>query len=334
MVTDTTHSFPAAHVSHLVDLVARWNVSEETLLEDIGWSRQDLLEPGRTLPLDAAIALFERARKLTGERGIGVYLGLQMRASAHGFVGLAAMTADTLGEAIRVTLQYAPTRTTAIELRGSIEGDAAVLTLQERADLGGARDILLTALFIGLWQAASTLTGRDVNLTMELAIPEPDYYPRFANLLLPTRFDCPANRLIGRSDGLSSRLVMADAVSCRLAREQCDQLLGSLGLDGRYTERVRGVLRRGDLQLSTFNEVAQELGVSTRTLRRRLTSENTSFASLSHGVRNDRAIVLLRTTTLSVDEIADRLGYATTPGFTRAFRQWTGTTPTAYRREH
>lgn len=333
MTPVASHTFPAAHLLQLVELAARWNVADSRLLSEVGLSKAQLSEPGRTLPLDVALALYERARTLTGEPGLGIYLGLQMRASAHGFVGLAAMTAATLGEAIALMFQYAPTRTTAIKLHGHLEGEAAVLSLDEQMDFGVTRDLVLFAITIGLWQGACALTGREVKLTLELMIDEPDYYARFAHQLLPVSFGCPANRLVGRSGGLSTPLVLADAEACRLAAEQCERALTSLGLDGRIAERVRAVLRRDDHRWLSLDDVAQDLGLSTRTLRRRLTSEGASFAALSHGVRKDRALALLRSASLSIDDIAERLGYATTPAFTRAFQQWTGTTPTAYRRK-
>jgi len=62
-----THHLTAAYGVHVVDLVARWGVSAEDLLDGFGFSRDDLATPDRSLPLDVAVALFERARALTGE---------------------------------------------------------------------------------------------------------------------------------------------------------------------------------------------------------------------------------------------------------------------------
>src|SRR5271166_2749745 len=101
------HTLPSVHTLHLIQLVHRWHVSEAALLSGFDLRRADLEDPQAALPVETCVALLERARSLTGEPGLGVYLGLQMRASAHGYVGFAAMTAPKLIDAIQLSIQYA-----------------------------------------------------------------------------------------------------------------------------------------------------------------------------------------------------------------------------------
>jgi AraC-like DNA-binding protein len=326
------HSLPSVHTLHLLELVRRWHVSESALLSGSGVTRAVLEDPQGSVPIETCVAIIERARALTGEPGLGVYLGLQMRASAHGYLGFAAMTSPRLADAIRLMIQYAPIRTTAVTLRGSIEGDMGVLTFHEEADFGPARDALLLSILVGIWQSGCGLTGRELAVQMDLAIPEPPYFERFARALPPTRFDRPANQLAGPTRGLDTPLIQADPTAVRLAREQCDRLAQSLGLDGRVGGRVRVVLARGDGGYPSIEEAAKDLGMSARTLRRRLADEGLTFAALLNEQRKEGALAMLRSRRLSVDDIAARLGYSNAANFTRAFRQWTGTTPTAYRK--
>jgi AraC-like DNA-binding protein len=335
------HTLPNVHGLHLLDLVKRWHVAETALLVPFGLTRRDLEDPEGSMPVETSAAIFERARELTGEPGLGIYIGLQMRASAHGYLGFAAMTASRLGDAIRLMIQYAPIRTTAIAFSGSIQGDMGVLTVHEQADFGPARDGVLFALLVGLWQSGCGLTGTELELQMDLAIPEPPYFSRFAHALPPTRFDRPANQLAGKTAGLDRPLSLADPAAVKLAREQCDRLARSLGLDGRVAGRVRRVLasRRDDFgtrRASVFrslDEAAKELGMSARTLRRRLAEEDLTFAALLNDERKEAAMAMLRSRTLSIDDIAAKLGYSNAANFTRAFRQWTTMTPTSYRRK-
>lgn len=327
------HSLPSVHALHLIDLIKRWHVSDTALLSPFGLAREDLEDPQGNLSVDTCVALIERARTLTGEPGLGVYLGLQMRASAHGYLGFAAMTASKLSDAIALTIKYAPIRTTAVTFRGSVEGDMGVLTIHEEADFGAARDAVLLTLVVGLWQSACGLTGRELKMHMDFAIPEPPYFARFAHALPSARFDRPANQLAGRANGFDLPLTLADPASVRLAREQCDRLAQSLGLDGRVAGRVRSVLARPEGVSRSLDEAAKDLGMSARTLRRRLAHEGLTFAALLNDQRKDAALAMLRSRELSVDDVAARLGYSNAANFTRAFRQWTGMTPTAYRRK-
>ena len=77
--------------------------------------------------------------------------------------------------------------------------------------------------------------------------------------------------------------------------------------------------------------LAQQFGISQRTLRRRLDAEGKSFQTLVNRTRHELACQLLRNTQLPVTHIAAALQYADANAFSRAFRQWTGCTPTAWR---
>ena len=83
--------------------------------------------------------------------------------------------------------------------------------------------------------------------------------------------------------------------------------------------------------LPTLERVAASLGMSERVLRRRLTARGTSFRALADEVISPLARRYLHDSTLSLDDVAERLGYSEPASFVRAFRRWTGTTPDAYR---
>ncbi|MGH7271396.1 MAG: AraC family transcriptional regulator ligand-binding domain-containing protein [Polyangiaceae bacterium] len=323
-------SVPAAHAAQLVDLVRRWNIPGEALFETPDYPLAELTAPHAQIPLETYIRVFERARALTGEPAIGVLTGLRMRVSAHGYVGLAVMNAPTLGKSVQLAIRYAPTRTGAFGFEGRVEGGAANLTVIEHADLGPARDSILLSLLIGLWQIGCANTGTELPVSMSFAIPEPAYFGRFVGALPPTRFDQPANQLcVADLSVLATPLQTADAESLHLVAEQCERLLTSLMLKNRMGPRVRGLLARTGVY--GLREAAKSLCVSTRTLRRQLASEGVSFSDIVDDDRKQRALLLVQSGELSLLSVAERLGYSDTSNFARAFRRWTGKTPSAYR---
>ena len=81
-----------------------------------------------------------------------------------------------------------------------------------------------------------------------------------------------------------------------------------------------------------FEEAADHLHVSPRTLRRRLDEEGTNYQRIVHELRRQLAETYLRDSMLSIAEIADMLGYNDVSNFRRAFLSWTGRSPAAYRR--
>jgi AraC-like DNA-binding protein len=328
MSTDE-HSLPAAHVLYVVELVKRWNLSANVLLADSGLDLAALAQPRRRLPIATVVQILERARSLTGQEALGLYLGLKMQVSAHGSLGAAAMSASTMQEALEITIRFLPIVTTALALRLRVEGPEASLIVEERADFGGARDIVLMAVLMGIWRAGEILTGRELLGFVDLAVPSLGSNPGITFLGPRVRFGQPATRLVFETSMLALRYRTVDPVAAHFAREQCERTLRSLGLEERMTTRVTGLLSNGSGKgvFPSLEKVAAALAVSPRTLKRQLASEGGSFSGLIEKERHERAIILLGMPGLSLKDVADRLGYSNIANFSRAFLRWSGMTP-------
>ncbi len=99
-----------------------------------------------------------------------------------------------------------------------------------------------------------------------------------------------------------------------------------------WTGRTRALLQDQLTNIPTLEQVAGELGVHSKKLRRELEQEGISYGELKSQLRRDMAIRLLTRTKTSVEQIAYLTGFAETSTFTRAFKRWTGTTPFSYRK--
>ena len=189
----------AVHALHLVELVARWRVPAGALLAPLRARRRARWrDPGARLSIASRRELVERARALTGEPALGFYLGLQMRISWHGYLGFAAMTAPTVREALELAVRFAPTRTGALALHLSVDGDAGVAGDRGARRSGAARDAIVFALIVGIWQIGSALTGRAARRQRRPRLRRAARTSRrFARLTAGAlRFDQPENRLV------------------------------------------------------------------------------------------------------------------------------------------
>lgn len=101
--------------------------------------------------------------------------------------------------------------------------------------------------------------------------------------------------------------------------------------DALLAERAREELKRS--RHSAFS-LARELNLSVRTLYRQFKEEGTSLQALKDEAGRDRASDLLRRTQKPIKQIARAVGFTNEKSFVRAFRSWTGQTPTAYRSGH
>ena len=94
-------------------------------------------------------------------------------------------------------------------------------------------------------------------------------------------------------------------------------------------EEIQHNLNNGGPSLSF---VSTELGLSNRTLRRKLANEGTAFQALKDTMRRDLAVYYLSQKSLSVSDVAEKLGFSEPGVFVRAFKKWDGVTPGAYKK--
>ena len=321
-------TLPGGYAREIVDLCARFDVAPSRLTEGIGVPLGALDDPATRIELPAFTRFVRRAEELTGEPGLAYYMGLYTRASSHGFLGFAAMTASTLGEALELAERYARTRADAVSLVTRTHGAEASVSLEEHAPLGELREFFVTALFVGIALIGEALAGRQLEGRIEMTHAEPPYFKRFAAAvprLGSVAFERPTNRAIVPIETLGLRIVTADSTATKLARDQCERELAALGEGAPVVSRVRAMLR-DDLAI-TLPDAAKRASMSPRTLKRRLAEQGTTYSEIIDDARRQRALLLLDDRRLTLDAIAAQLGYSDTANFTRAFKRWTGKTP-------
>lgn len=326
-------SIPAGYAREVVELAADLGVDRARLVAQVGLDLDALSDPSARLSIPVCEALVTAARRLTGQPALALMMGLRMRVSQHGFLGFAAMTAGTVREALLLAERYCVTRTTALSLALYEEADAASVVIEERAPLGELREFAVLSLVSGLQTIGQALTGRALTGRAECGFPEPEYVSALVSGQRSVlRFGCASNRLVFARELLSLPLLTADPVAMELARTQCERELSAIAATGSLLARVRAALDAPESGFATLDEVAAALHASPRTLERHLAAHGTTFSALLDASRRERALLLADDRTLSVTEIAWRVGYSDVANFTRAFRRWTGTSPGAYRR--
>jgi len=98
-----------------------------------------------------------------------------------------------------------------------------------------------------------------------------------------------------------------------------------------YAKMIECLMIDGAGNFLTLDQVAEKLHLSTRSLRRKLKEEDTSFQALLTRVRSTLAKELLLSGKLTIEQVAERIGYSETAAFCHAFKHWTGMPPSRYR---
>jgi AraC-like DNA-binding protein len=163
--------------------------------------------------------------------------------------------------------------------------------------------------------------------------PAPSYRAEYARVFEGAeRFDQPFSGLVFDKTLMSAVSPHKDEDVHSALRNIAEQRVLQLTHRVPYSVKVRDYLVQqapsGRAEMAT---VARALGMSVRSLRRRMDTEGQTFSSVANEAQSIVAKNLLRNTPRTIQEIAYELGFADTSSFHRAFRRWTGTTPLAYR---
>lgn len=180
----------------------------------------------------------------------------------------------------------------------------------------------------------SWLAGYELPVTaVQFAFDRPKFAEDYT-VIFPTQVKFSASNSsisfdVGKLGPLDSR--SSTQANTFLERAPRDWLFTSLR-EHTTTLRVRDFLYRSDWENTNLNDVAIALVITPRTLMRRLDAEDSSFRIIKDELRRDIAIRDLQIGKKSIEEISQDVGFSTAANFHRAFRNWTGTTPSSYRR--
>jgi AraC-like DNA-binding protein len=325
---------PVGYGQLILDVAATHDVDPAALLEAADVPSALMADPNGRLSAVQSGALLLHAMELSGEPAIGYEIGLHSSLTSHGLMGYGLLSSPTVRQAIGLSERYMPARLPMLTMSLTVDGPVAAIEVVENAPLGPVRQCTLDLFLVGIARIAPILTDR-VRRPEELELwfdyPEPDYHARFKDRLPAMRFDMGVNQARFPASDLELTPETANTGTVAMVEEQLRRELEQLGLAGDLVVQVQAALREVPGSLPDLETVAERLSMSSRTFKRRLKEHGTSFRQLVEAGRRAEAGRLLNTTSLSVAQVADRLGYADASSFSRAFQKWTSTTPGAFR---
>jgi AraC-like DNA-binding protein len=331
-----THADPVlpVHLPRvLVEAAVAHGADRDQLLEGTGLSHETLCLPDARISYGQFETLEANALRLTNNPAFGLHFGHHVHLAHIGVIALAAMSSSTAGAALRVALQYYRWITPAWELELVVDGDRGHVIARATISRGNLGVFSTEALIVGFQGLAAKVLGRTPpGLLVRVNYPKPAHFAEYARF-----FDCPVlfdqDVLETQFDAsvLDEPLAGSDPAMATRAEQYCaSEAAGNVPVDG-LVAQMRRVLASWTVGQPNLTDVARRLQTSTRSLRRDLRTMGLSFQELLDETRRARAEEWIRFTDMKLEQVSKQLGFGDVRSFRRAFKRWTGRTPTQIR---
>ena len=280
------------------------------------------------------IDFVDRVAKALGDKSLGFHLAYDHDVRETGLLYYVAASADTLGTALRRVERYSGIQNEGVRIR--VTRGKSVRISFDYSGVARHSDVQQIDFIIGsMLRMFRQLTGRALSPTCVQVMHRIGDDKRELERLLDATIedDAGADAIEFPASSWELPLVSADPHLHRLCVQRCEEALagrdgGASPLKVQVEYAIAALLPHGQAR---HDVVAAQLGMSPRTLARRLASEGSSFAGILEEVRSALAQRYLADRTLAISEIAWLLGYAEMGTFTRAYPRWTGMLPSAAR---
>ncbi len=330
--------YSAAKIATIVNLLAEEGIPAEEALADVSLSIEHLDSPATKVSAAQVLQSYRNAIKLSRNGHLAYCAGSKSCVSTYGIYGFAIMSSPDFRETMAFAMAYHQLATPLMTIDFREEGCTAVWAVTPVPDLD-LDDALYK--FVVEFQMA-------VHLSLHRNIMGPSFKPTLVDYALerphgdgdgtaffgcPVLYGKPENRFAFDAAWLDRKPDFANKLSHAELRQLCEGLLKELALGKGIAGKVRELILSNLSRPISFEQVARDLNMSGRSLRRRLQEEGTCFRDLVGELRGRVAVKYIRETDLSVEEIAFALGFSDASAFRHAFRRWTKAAPRDYRKE-
>lgn len=318
----------------LTSLFYQRGLSTAALTENANISAEELTQEGTLVSFDQSMVIINNAIKLSGDFALGLAVGSQESLSDLGMLGYAIASCKNGWDALRISESYFQTTTNLTHVEMNLGQDECSRCSRPTHDVSEAlfRFLVDEDLSGHVKLTRDFLDESYAPLAVYFAYPEPDnleQYQAFFNC--PLVFDAEVSKVVIHQDDLERRNKSYNPVTESLAIKLCDDMLLQQDSNRSLVGKVHLALLRTPEKYPSIQEVAEQLAMSERSLRRRLTELNTSYKEIFNAVRQELALRYLQDSNLAMEDIAQLVGFSDSTSFYRSFKKWTGKAPSSFR---
>ncbi len=318
------------YASVLLDYLHSIDLNPATLFEPAILAK--LNEPDGNILISQWQMLLEKAMTYTGDVDLPLKVAEKFRPKHFGMLGFVFMSCPTLGDVADILWKF-----------GQLIAEINDIQFIESGDYFEAHWIRqlgpLLPIFMQQSLVAVAVMAREISSTPTIKFDVHFSFPQPANIETYQRifggkihFDAPITKLLAPKYILDLPITFRDPATNSVLLTQVEKKLQSISQPD-FLQQLREYLvaHMADNQVS-ITDVATAFGISPRTVQNRLSEYGYGFRNFFEQIRQEQAEHYLSQTDLSLNEIADLLGYAEQSSFQHAFRRWTGESPGNFRK--
>jgi AraC-like DNA-binding protein len=296
----------------------------------------DALDPDERVPIASMLELLKGALALTGDPDIGLKAAREIAPGDYGLIEYMVGSSSNMHEAVELLGRYLPLVNDALEYSFRVVDGRAIIQLDSRVVLPrAAADFQSAAFYVATLQRGHHMV--DPEYEAWFVHERPDNLEEYDRTFSPghVRFGAQFNGFVFDARLLELPFGSPDPQLHAVLRRYAERLLADLPKTETFADKVEQVIQRELRQGEpSVERAAQLLHLTRRTFTRRLEREGTTFTTILDDTRRKLALRYIVERHVGISEIAFLLGFARAGAFFRAFKRWTGTTPTEYRRGH
>lgn len=328
---------PYCHVAIVSQFAEDSGLDTDPWLRRLGLDRARFEEPDARASAEQYTKLVLEISRIRSDSEFWLGLGQQFTFPAIGEMGLLLQACTNARDALPRLCKFYDILScgTSLNMESHSNGDASVVLRQNCAPHTVESRLKYELLLGGFARNAELLSGNAATpLHYELAYVEPPDLAPYRRVLGPhVSFGHARCRLTLTAERLDEPYALANRTMRALLSKRCDSALRRVAVRPTLEELVRRSVVQTRGLAPTLAQVASKLGLSDRTLSRKLRDRGLKFEALRRELQYEHACERLSDATLSVAEVAQHVGFDNASSFTRAFVRWSGATPTAFRKE-
>jgi len=334
------YQIPVSAAGRVINYAETLGVSREEICCAVHLDSAKLLYPDAQIPFAQLIKLYEYAALLSGDQDFGLHLGEQSNPKMYELLGYVTMNSQTFGDFLNCLLRYQQIWTNAVKFSLETTADSSIhlsyiyrvsaISTEERRQ--ESENMLSVIMKMGRMVTAVNWMPSETHFEHQQPNCVSDHQRIFGEFVY---FNKPQTKLVFDSYIMNLPIIEADPKLFAMLRSHAENLLPEVNLEAEISARVSEVLVKSLAGgPPSIEVVSKQIGVSPRSLQRKLNEVGTSYQKVVEEVQRALSERYLKSSEMTICEISYLLGFSQQSAFQRAFKRWKGITPKKFQRRN